>query len=116
MSLESGLVVTPRAFVSHRWLLLLVILLLVFLKSNLRTRVEGALVTGKFWTLMSGHVLLQVIFPVGLVITLVTMKVFLAVLLDMATQSSFGEKFRANVTLSQDMASLVVFEPSETLK
>ena len=74
------------------------------------------MVTGKFRTLMSGHVLLQVIFPVGLVNTLVTLKVFLAVLLDMATQSSFEEKFRANVTLSQDMASLVVFEPSETLE
>ena len=65
---------------------------------------------------MSGHVLPQGIFPEGLVITLVTVKVFLAVLLDMATQSSFGKKFRTNVTLSQDMASLVVFEASETLE
>ena len=116
MCLVSGLEVTPRAFVSHRWLLLLVILLHVFLKSDLRTRGEGALVTGKYRTFMSGHVLPQGIFPDGLVITLVTVKAFLAVLLDMATQSSFGEKFRANVTLSQDMASLVVFEPSETLE
>ena len=116
MSLVSGLVVTPRAFVSHRWLLLLVILLHVFLKSDLRTRGEGALVTGKFRILMSGHVFSQGIFSEGLVVTLVTVKVFLAVFLDMATQSSFGDKFRANVTLSHGMASLVVKEPFQTLE
>ena len=65
---------------------------------------------------MSGHVLPQGIFPEGLVITLVTMKVFLPVLLDMATQPSFGDKFRANVTLGHVMASLVVFEFSETFE
>ena len=101
---------------SHRWLLLLVILLHVFLKSDLRTRGEGALVTGKFRILMSGHVFSQGIFSEGLVVTLVTVKVFLPVFLDMATETSFGDKFRANVTMSQDMASLVVFEPSETLE
>ena len=65
---------------------------------------------------MSGHVLPQVIFSAGLVITLVTVKVFLAVFLDMATQSSFGDKFRANVTLSHGMGSLVVKEPFQTLE
>ena len=88
-----GSVITPRTFVLFGGFLGLVRFLLVAFKPDCRGGCVVTLVTRKCWSIVFGcYVELQVIFPVGSVITLITVELRpLLAAVDMTTESFFGE-------------------------